>query len=288
MTLSYLPTDYCVIDTETSGFGNFSDIIEIAALRVRGLQVVDSFSSLVHLNRHLKPEIVHKTGITDEMLSGAPEISDVLPAFFDFVGDDPIVGHNVSFDVRFLNNYLSVEYAPEEIDTMFLARRLFPEMEHYRLEDVAARCSVPYVGAHRSLADCKITNDCYLYMRPLTPPERDMPQKKHTGKIVISDIVPRRTDFAEEKPVFGKTFVFSGNLLLYKRKEAMQQVVDRGGSVSNTVTKKTNYLVVGSFNDFQGVTDGKSNKVTAAEDLIAEGFDLKIIDEAEFAMMLRA
>ena len=118
---------FVAFDTETTGLYPWRDkIVEIGAVRFRDGEPVESFHSLVYPGVHI-PEMVSQINhITDEMVAGAPEISDVLPAFEEFVGNDPLVGHNIDFDLRFIRSGGS--FLPDEnriyIDTAELASKM--------------------------------------------------------------------------------------------------------------------------------------------------------------------
>lgn len=106
------------------------------------------------------------------------------------------------------------------------------------------------------------------------------------NKINIKELSTEITDFDETHPLFGKTCVFTGVLDKMQRKVAMQKVLDFGGKISGTVTKKTNYLILGC-NDFcKAITDGKSAKHKKAEEYMVRGYDIEIIDEDVFYDML--
>lgn len=166
-----LPVDYVVLDTETTGLHADRDrIIEIGAVKVRGRQVVDRFSMLVDPGCVLDARIVELTGITDSMLNGQPGIVQALPAFWSWVGDDPLVGHNLHFDMGFLEaegDRIGVE-GPEGVicmDTLQMSRAMFPEERHHRLEDLIRRFGIAQSEEHRALSDAEQTQQCFEWMR---------------------------------------------------------------------------------------------------------------------------
>ena len=321
-----LPDDYTVIDVETTGLDSIYDsIIEISALRVRGKTVVDSFSSLVQPTKfyiyddddddefdededgnaiipiedasgyYFVDEFITKlTGITNEMLENAPALSDVLPGFLSFVGDDYLVGHNVNFDINFIYcaalNDLGIYLKNDFIDTLRLSRKLFPDLAHHCLGDVAGVCGVPYVDAHRSLHDCKITHACFEAMRGTALSRYGSVEEfgklfiiSHGGrKVDCSQITAQTEDFDVDHPFYQKTVVFTGALSDLVRKDAMQLVVNVGGKIADSVTKATNYLVVGSFDYIKSVKGNKSSKIKKAEKMKLEGNDIEIISERTF------
>ena len=119
--------DFVVFDTETTGlYPDCEKIIELGAVRFRNGEPVDRFQALVNPERHIPAFITDITHISDEDVADAPVISEVLPAFEEFVGDDPLVGHNIEFDLRFIRSAGSVlpDKCRKYIDTAELARKI--------------------------------------------------------------------------------------------------------------------------------------------------------------------
>ncbi|MDR2540374.1 MAG: 3'-5' exonuclease [Candidatus Peribacteria bacterium] len=110
---------------------------EIAALRFDGEKVVEEYHTLVNPERHIPSFIEKLTGISNEMIMEAPMINAVMPEFCDFLGEDIIVGHNVSFDYRFLNWYhyecFESYLTNETICTMKLTRKYLPDLPNKKL-----------------------------------------------------------------------------------------------------------------------------------------------------------
>ena len=124
--------DYCVLDTETTGLSAYYDeIIEIGILRVRNNEIVDRYDQLVKPSTGVDGFITALTGITNEMLEGMPSIADVKTAVLSFIGEDIILGHNTSFDMRFLNEGFNEQLTNRYMDTMQFARKLYPELKHH-------------------------------------------------------------------------------------------------------------------------------------------------------------
>lgn len=107
-----------------------------------------------------------------------------------------------------------------------------------------------------------------------------------TKQVNAKDITTDNTDFDETHPLFGKLCVFTGTLEKMARKDAMQIVVDFGGQVGNSVTKKTNYLILGNNDYCSSIKDGKSSKQKKAELLKLAGNDIEIISENVFYDMI--
>ena len=131
------------LDLETTGLDpNLDAIIEIGAVRFRGERVEDEWSTLVNPGVPLPTFIVELTGITDAMLVGAPRFREVLPDLEQFVGDTPILGHNVQFDLSFLAAKGLFQWN-DPIDTFDLASVMLPDSGRYNLLSLASSLGVP-------------------------------------------------------------------------------------------------------------------------------------------------
>lgn len=165
--LNQYVSDYVVFDLETTGVRPDADeIIEISAIRVRGHEAVDRFSTLVNPGRHIPAAASRVNHITDDMVADAPELSEALEGFLEFAGRDILVGHNIqSFDLKFIcNASMRVRGSQVEndyIDTLYMARKCLPELSHHKLSDVAAYFHISTAGAHRALNDCVMNQQSY-------------------------------------------------------------------------------------------------------------------------------
>lgn len=281
-------SDYCVIDTETTGLSSYYDeIIEVGILKIRDGKVVDQYSQLIKPNNAIDDFITYLTGITNKMLVNQPSIKDVEGEILDFLGDDIIVGHNTSFDIRFLNASFKETLKNEYMDTMIFSRKIYPQLPHHRLSDLAKFLNLSN-SQHRALADCTTTYQLYETIKS-TMDERGLKlsdlwqchSNGHPG-IDIKAIKPKSNEIDEDNFFYGKHVVFTGKLEKMLRKDAMQIIVDLGGILDKSVNKNTNYLILGN-NDYNAVLHGdKSNKHKKAEKLKMEGNDINIIDEFTF------
>lgn len=281
-------SDYCVIDTETTGLSSYYDeIIEVGILKIRDGKVVDQYSQLIKPNNAIDDFITYLTGITNKMLVNQPSIKEVEGEILDFLGDDIIVGHNTSFDIRFLNASFKETLKNEYMDTMIFSRKIYPQLPHHRLSDLAKFLNLAN-NQHRALADCITTYQLYETIKS-TMDERGLKLSNlwqchssgHPG-IDIKAIKPKSNEIDEDNFFYGKHVVFTGKLEKMLRKDAMQIIVDLGGILDKSVNKNTNYLILGN-NDYNAVLHGeKSNKHKKAEKLKMEGNDINIIDEFTF------
>ncbi len=156
---------FCVLDLETTGASpDTCAITEVGAIKVRGGECLGTFETLVNPGTEIPFFITVLTGITESMVIPAPTIGEILPNLLEFVGDAVIVGHNVRFDLSFLNAALVSEGYPRLgnrwVDTCALARRLVrDEVPDCRLSTLADRMRLTHQPCHRAMADTLATAD---------------------------------------------------------------------------------------------------------------------------------
>lgn len=156
---------FVVIDLETTG-GSASDcaITEVGAVKLRGGECLGTYQTLVDPGCAIPPQITMITGITEAMVTRAPKMEAVMPSLLEFIGDSVIVGHNIRFDLGFLNAALEQQARPRlphrSIDTLALARRLLrDEVPNCKLGTLAERLRLPHTPSHRALDDALATGD---------------------------------------------------------------------------------------------------------------------------------
>ncbi|THV38730.1 DEDD exonuclease domain-containing protein [Glycomyces buryatensis] len=155
---------FCVVDLETTGLAaDACGITEIGAVKVKGGQVLGEYSTLVDPGEPIDPRVTRLTGITDEMVAGAPAIGAVLPSFLEFASGATLVAHNAGFDVGFLRNACELTGTrwprPPIVDTVVLARKLTEKSEvpNRRLGSLARLFGSPVTPNHRALDDARAT-----------------------------------------------------------------------------------------------------------------------------------
>lgn len=158
-------TTFVVVDLETTGSRQQgAGITEIGAVKTRGGEVIGEFQTLVDPGMPIPPMIVALTGITDAMVTAAPRIEAVLPAFLEFLGDSVLVAHNAPFDVGFLKAACHTHGYPwpgnEVVDTVLLARRATTKDEapNKKLATLARVFGSPVTPNHRALEDARATS----------------------------------------------------------------------------------------------------------------------------------
>jgi DNA polymerase-3 subunit epsilon len=165
---------YTVFDTETTGLEPSAgdEIISISAVRIVNGRLLrnESFDQLVDPRRPLAIESIRIHGIVPDMLAGQPTIDQVLPRFARFAEDTILVGHNVAFDMRFLElkeAATGVAFVQPVLDTLLLSAVVHPHLDEHQLEANARRLGVPVVGRHTSLGDAIVTGEIFLRLLPL-------------------------------------------------------------------------------------------------------------------------
>lgn len=152
--------EYVAFDLETTGLSPKTDtIIEIGAVLMRNGIEIDRFQSFVDPQRKLEPKIVELTGISDQMLEGAPKIEEILPKFLEFVGNHVIVAHNSDFDTAFIRiacEKNGLPYHFTAVDTLILSQNLLPHLGKFKLDMVASALNLPDFNHHRAADDALI------------------------------------------------------------------------------------------------------------------------------------
>ena len=150
---------FVCFDLETTGLRAATEAItEIGAVRVVNGEVTEAFNTFADPERPLRPEITRLTGITDDMLAGAPSQEEALRAFLAFAGDDILVAHNADFDVGFLQEGCSrcgIPFAPTQLDTLSLSQHMLPELRHHKLDQVADYLGLAEFRHHRASDDAR-------------------------------------------------------------------------------------------------------------------------------------
>lgn len=288
-----MPLDFFVFDIESTDRAyTTSEICEIAALKVIGGEVADTFDTPVYIDREMSAGAFRVNHISKDMLQDAPHMTSALAAFLKFIGNNPVlIGHNIkTFDLPFIDRVaklcgIKFEYR-NAIDTLPLAKKAWPNLPSYRMDDLRTCLDLDMDGSHRALKDCYDEYTLYMRIRKdieegrasVNPPKNNMsrPGAKWSTKWKrrkAKDFTTINTEFDEKHPLFDKNVVFSG-ITGDGYNEYLQAVCDLGGHPQDNVTKKTNYLVVGN-------NPGKS-KVTKAREYRDKGASIDIIDEQTF------
>ncbi len=154
------------LDIETTGLESKSDkIIEIGAVKFTDKGIEEEFETLINPGIRIPPFISQLTGITDAMVRGdkIPFIEEAIDQLIDFVGDAPVIGHNVKFDLSFLRAAGALK-KNLSIDTYEMASVILPAEGRYNLRALGQVLGVPMRATHRALDDTKVTQAIYQIM----------------------------------------------------------------------------------------------------------------------------
>ncbi len=299
--------NYISFDIETTGFSKTNDrIIEIAAIEYNMGKKVAEFETLVNPEMELPRKIISLTKISQEEVDRAQTLDAVIPRFLEFIGDKPLLGHNISsFDVPFLECKMGIALKNRILDTLDLARRCFPGLSGYQLSYLKDALQLNSNVSHRALADAETANallwaclhsEMYQtqYNNALLSADNQCKAKaqekmpSESNKVGIRDVYPTLDKIDMTSALCGKNIVFTGELSI-PRASAMQMAVNAGAIVKSAVSSKTHYLVVGKQDVSLVGADGLSSKEEKAQSLNATGKgNIQIISEEEFAKLLAA
>ena len=159
--------EFVVFDIETTGLNSHTnEIIEIGAVKIKSGRIVDRYSQLINPGRPIPYHITEITSITDEQVANEPKIDKVIGKFVDFVGDAVLVAHNAPFDMGFIKRdikkYLSIDYQCSVIDTLQMARDLFPDLKKYGLGDLNKTLGLALEKHHRAVDDSQATANMFI------------------------------------------------------------------------------------------------------------------------------
>ena len=168
--------DYTVIDLEMTGLNPKLDkVIEIGAVRVRGHKEAARYATLVNPRRSIPERVVELTGIMNEEVAAGLDEDEAMQALIAFIGDDVIVGHNVSFDYSFMKQWAVNKRIPLTLracDTLRIARAILPGEQSKKLEDLCVYYRIERERAHRALDDAVETHRILECMMQQILPEK--------------------------------------------------------------------------------------------------------------------
>ena len=159
--------EFVVFDIETTGLNSHTNkIIEIGAVKIKAGRIVDRYSQLINPGRPIPYHITEITSITDEQVANEPKIDKVIGKFVDFIGDAVLVAHNAPFDMGFIKRdikkYLNIDYQCSVIDTLQMARDLFPDLKKYGLGDLNKTLGLALEKHHRAVDDSQATANMFI------------------------------------------------------------------------------------------------------------------------------
>ena len=302
---------FVAIDFETAN-SDRSSACAIGMVIVEDGQILDKRYHLIKpSDPYFDPFNISIHGITEEDVENEPEFDELWPSIKDYFGNRMVIAHNASFDMSVLRHVLD-EYGIPYPDlpyscTYVISKKMWSALSRHSLDVVADHLSIEF--AHHDAAEdasacariathaCELTgvdsldelashleftNGC-LFPGGYKPARLSLPKSYNIRPKEIATSV----DGQDPTHTFsGKAFVFTGALQSMSRKQAMQKAVDVGGICTTTVSRVTNFVVLGQ-QDYRNLRDGKrSNKMKKAEELIDCGSKIEFISEKDFLEML--
>ena len=156
-----IDTTYCVLDLETTGLSAKTEkITEIGIMKIKDGKVIEEFSEFVNPEKPIPQRVQEITNITDDMVKDAPKIEELFPKILEFIKGTVLVAHNATFDIGFLKTIarnLGYEFDYTYVDTLPLARKLYPELKKHKLGKIADHLKIKVEVAHRALDDVDTT-----------------------------------------------------------------------------------------------------------------------------------
>ncbi len=208
-----MPHTYISLDLETTGFDPISDqVLEIAAIKFQGDQILEKFETLVNPGVEIPAMVTHITGITSETIKDAPSFDQVSDNLSRFIGNFPIVGHNIEFDLTFLEAK-GIPILNKQIDTLKLASILLTDMPSLSLETISRKLNIIHKNKHRAMSDAHV---CFELLQILIRKISEIPQPilQEIQSIIpraewdLSEIflsakstVPKRSNLKKDRPV---------------------------------------------------------------------------------------
>ncbi len=159
--------EFVVFDIETTGLNSHTNkIIEIGAVKIKAGRIIDRYSQLINPGISIPYHITEITSITNEQVANQPKIDEVIGKFVDFIGDAVLVAHNAPFDMGFIKRdikeYLNIDLENSVIDTLQMARDLFPDFKKYGLGDLNKSLGLALEKHHRAVDDSQATANMFI------------------------------------------------------------------------------------------------------------------------------
>jgi len=309
--------NFVSIDFETANFKR-SSVCSVGLAVVENGKIVETIHKLIKPNPNYFESINKRIhGITEDDVKKAPTFKELYPELLPYLENKEIVAHNASFDISALRNVIeSYNLNFPNLNyycSMILSKKLLNDVPNYQLPTILSYLDINFHNHHNAEADAigsamiilkLIEKAGVRYLGELVEAtdtyngelrSYNNSYRPFYGSTSIRDTSTYKkkdlyeideSKFDYESPFFDKKIVFTGGLQNFTREDVTQLILNIGGNVIGTVSKKTDYLILGNV-EFGKYNDGKkSTKLKKAEDLIEEGYKLEIISENDFYNMV--
>ncbi|ABK61332.1 DNA polymerase III, alpha subunit, Gram-positive type [Clostridium novyi NT] len=257
---------FVVFDLETTGFSSqYDKIIEFGAVKIKNGNIIDSFSAFVNPEIKIPYKITELTSITNDDVKDAETIDKVLPKFIKFAEGTVLVAHNSNFDMSFIRKNckdLNIECNYTVMDTIPLAKFLFPELKRYKLNTIAKHLGVSLENHHRAVDDAKATGDilvhCFKLLKEMNITYLDDLNNKFLGNIDVKKLPTYHLIILAKNQVglknLYKLISFSNLDYFYKKPRMPKSLIEQ----------YKEGLIIGSACEagevYKAVLEGKSNE----------------------------
>lgn len=259
-----IDTEYCVFDLETTGISHYTEkITEIGIIKIKNGEIIDTFETFVNPEKPIPEEVVNVTHITDDMVKDSDTIDKIMPKVLEFMGDSVLVAHNADFDIGYMKyncEKLGLPFHNTYIDTLRLAKSVYPEFGTYKLGKIASNLGIKVDVAHRALDDVKTLVSIFNKMI-VSAKEKDakiiddldVVFERHFSKLPLYHMIILAQNYVGLKNLY-KLVSYSHLDYFYKKPRILKQMLDqyREG------------LIIGSACEqgelFRSIVVGKSEK----------------------------
>lgn len=215
-----LPLSYTVIDTETTGLHSNDRIVELAAVRVRNGAIESSYHKLINPGMPINPMASQVNGITDSMVKHSPSFRLVKDDFLSFIGNDILVGHNIPFDIKFINRELGYPITNRFVDTLKLARSCVCDTANYKLATLVKYFGLDKEQDHRALGDAELTFQVYEKLKEI---DQERKLKEEAQMMSLQSVVELLQNSSAVLTQYDKAIVdYLTKKLKYKKNIAEQ------------------------------------------------------------------
>ncbi|MBP1888511.1 DNA polymerase-3 subunit alpha (Gram-positive type) [Clostridium moniliforme] len=262
-----LDSSYVVFDLETTGFSPKNDkIIEIGAVKIENGKIIDRFSEFVNPKRNIPYKITELTGISDDMVKNSEDIETLLPKFLEFSKGSVLVAHNAAFDTGFIKGNcrrLGLDFDFTILDTVPLARFLYPELKKVKLNIVAKHLGISLENHHRAVDDAKATCDILLKCFEKLKEEKEIYDLKSLNDEFLSNFDIKRQP-TYHIIILAKTQAGLKNLYKLVSEAHLENFFKSARTKKSKLQEMREGLIIGSACEagelYRAILDGRSDE----------------------------
>lgn len=268
--------DFTSVAFATTSYDDTGEIIEIAMVRFRNGEVQAIKSDLIESSGPVPAEVTKYTGITNEMIKGKPRAAQVAESYIEFLGNDVVVAQETTFVTRFLKKLVGYELRDQIIETKLASSKYYEKEKKHTLPAIANRLMIegillPEID-HRAESTARVTGIIYTTLLPrlLEKSDGDLAQLEKNRRVYLGGKLVKidydEDEIPDDATLEGKCICMTGNFLGGKRENLMKLAIEKGAIKNSSVTRKTDYLVIGGEGFYDNKKGGeKSKKILDAE-----------------------